>query len=134
MSRTLAREAAFKALFQLDFNAGEVDERETYEELAVENAIEDAKENGKGKLNRENLIYINETVRSVMARRHDIDIVEACGQDANVAQPRQLLHHRSCDDYLINKNGIGILRAFDNLLGCRTVVDDAIAQLPESVP
>ena len=62
------------------------------------------------------------------------DIVEACGQDANVAQPRQLLHHRSCDDYLINKNGIGILRAFDNLLGCRTVVDDAIAQLPESVP
>ena len=75
MSRTLAREAAFKALFQLDFNAGEVDERETYEELAVENAIEDAKENGKGKLNRENLIYINETVRSVMARRDDIDKV-----------------------------------------------------------
>ena len=40
MSRTLAREAAFKALFQLDFNFEEA-EREACENLAVETMYDD---------------------------------------------------------------------------------------------
>lgn len=68
MSRTLARETAFKALFQLDFG-----EFETYEELAVENAIEDVRENKSGKLNRGNLEYISDSVKNIMARREEID-------------------------------------------------------------
>ena len=75
MSRTLARETAFKALFQLDFDAAGTDEHESYEDLAIENAIEDVKENKSGKLNRENLAYIAETVKNVMARRNEIDAV-----------------------------------------------------------
>ena len=75
MSRTLARETAFKALFQLDFGASETDEPETCENLAIENAIEDVKENKSGKLNRENLAYINDSVKNIMARREEIDTV-----------------------------------------------------------
>lgn len=75
MSRTLARETAFKALFQLDFGAGETDEPEIYEDLAIENAIEDVKENKSGKLNKENLAYIAETVKNIMAHRDEIDAV-----------------------------------------------------------
>ena len=75
MSRTLARETAFKALFQLDFDAAGTDEHESYEDLAIENAIEDVKENKSGKLNRENLAYINDSVKNIMARREEIDTV-----------------------------------------------------------
>lgn len=71
MSRTLAREAAFKALFQLDFNRGETGELETYEELAIEGAVENAKESGR--LTRENLGYVDGTVKGVMARLDEID-------------------------------------------------------------
>ena len=70
MSRTLARETAFKALFQLDFGD---DDETTYEELAIENAIEDVRENKSGKLNRGNLEYINDSVKNIMARRDEID-------------------------------------------------------------
>ncbi len=71
MSRSLAREAAFKALFQLEFNYGEVDERETYENLAIETAIDDSL--NFGKLNKKNLLYIQETVKNVRARLAEID-------------------------------------------------------------
>ena len=75
MSRTLARETAFKALFQLDFNHGEIDEREIYEPLAIETAIESAVETAKknDSLNEQNFIYINNTVRNVRARLAEID-------------------------------------------------------------
>ncbi len=71
MSRTLAREAAFKALFQLEFNHGEVDERETYELLAIETAIEDSLQFGR--LSQKNLLYIQETVKNVRAIVGEID-------------------------------------------------------------
>lgn len=71
MSRTLARETAFKALFQLDFNHGEIDEREIYESLAIGTAIEAAEDDGK--LNKENLQYIGKTVKNVMAHLEEID-------------------------------------------------------------
>lgn len=76
MSRTLAREAAFKALFQLDFNSGEIGERETYEGLAIEAAVEEALEEGKArkdKLNDENIQYVSETVKGARAHADEID-------------------------------------------------------------
>ena len=74
MSRTLARETAFRALFQLDFNHGEIEEREVYETLAVGTAIEAAEEfNSNDDLNNENLRYVGETVSNVRARLEEID-------------------------------------------------------------
>lgn len=74
MSRTLARETAFKALFQLDFNHGEIDEREIYEANAIGTAIEAAEEfNAKDNLNEENLQYVGKTVKNVRARIEEID-------------------------------------------------------------
>jgi len=74
MSRTLARETAFRALFQLDFNHGEIEEREIYETLAIGTAIEAAEEfNSKDDLNAENLKYVSQTVTNVRARLEEID-------------------------------------------------------------
>ena len=74
MSRTLARETAFRALFQLDFNKGEIEEREIYEANAVGTAIEAAEEfDSKDNLTEENLKYVGETVKNVRARLEEID-------------------------------------------------------------
>ncbi|MBO4401041.1 MAG: transcription antitermination factor NusB [Selenomonadaceae bacterium] len=73
--RILARETAFKALFQLDFGVVETDEKEIYENLAVENAIEESTEDSDDELQEENLTYIVETVKNVMAHREEIDAV-----------------------------------------------------------
>ncbi len=75
MSRVLARETAFKALFQLDFNRGEVDERETYETLAITAAVEDSQETGEGELKEENITYVIDSVKNVMAHREEIDAI-----------------------------------------------------------
>ena len=74
MSRTLARETAFKALFQLDFNHGEIEEREIYETLAIGTAIEAAEEfETNDNLNEQNLKYVSNTVINVRARLEEID-------------------------------------------------------------
>lgn len=74
MSRTFARETAFRALFQLDFNHGEIEERELYETLAITTAIDIAEEIDEDEsLTKKNLSYVNETVRKVMARLEEID-------------------------------------------------------------
>ena len=74
MSRTLARETAFRALFQLDFNHGEIDEKEIYEGLAIGSAIDAAGEfNPKDDLNKENLLYVSQTVKNVSAHLEEID-------------------------------------------------------------
>ena len=74
MSRKLARETAFRALFQLDFNHGEIDEREIYEANAIGTAIEAAAEfDAKDNLSEENLKYVGETVKNVMTRLEEID-------------------------------------------------------------
>jgi N utilization substance protein B len=75
MSRTLAREAVFKALFQLDFNHGEADECEIYENLAVEAAVESAVEDAQKKdhLDEKNLQYINDAVKNARAHLDEID-------------------------------------------------------------
>jgi N utilization substance protein B len=74
MSRTLARETAFRALFQLDFNHGEIEEREMYETLAIGTSIEAAEEfNSDDDLNNENLRYVSETFTKVRARLEEID-------------------------------------------------------------
>lgn len=75
MRRTLARETAFKALFQLDFSEGETDEQETYENLAIENAVENSEENAELELQEKNVAYVVETVKNIMARREEIDAV-----------------------------------------------------------
>lgn len=74
MSRTFARETAFRALFQLDFNHGEIDEREIYEALAIGAAIDAASEFDEEEvLTRKNLVYVGEAVKNVMAHLEEID-------------------------------------------------------------
>ena len=71
MSRKLAREAAFKALFQLDFNSAEGEERETYEELAINTMFDD-----EAKLtSKKDLAYIEISVKGTRARLEEIDAV-----------------------------------------------------------
>ena len=68
MSRKLAREAAFKALFQLDFNFEE-DRREYYEDLAIETMFNDTPRlTGK-----KDLAYISVTVKGTRAHLEQID-------------------------------------------------------------
>lgn len=69
MSRRLAREATFKALFQLDFNFGEGEERETYEDLAITTMFDD-----EPKLtSKKDLSYIESTVKGTCAHLEEID-------------------------------------------------------------
>ena len=67
MSRKFAREAAFKALFQLDFNFEE-DRREEFEDLAIETMFED-----NPRLTKKDLAYIEGTVKGTRARLEEID-------------------------------------------------------------
>ena len=77
-SRIMARETAFKALFQLDFNfAAEGEEPAAYEDLAIETMIEDANFLTEGddprKLTEEDLLYVKETVKGTRAHLKEID-------------------------------------------------------------
>ena len=68
MSRILAREAAFKALFQLDFNF-EADEPEASEDLAIQTMFDD-----QPKLTRQkDLDFITELVKGTRAHLVEID-------------------------------------------------------------
>lgn len=67
MSRKFAREAAFKALFQLDFNF-EDDRREYFEDLAIETMFED-----NPRLTKKDFAYIEVTVKGTRARLEEID-------------------------------------------------------------
>ncbi len=68
MSRSLAREIAFKALFMLEFNSGEEEEKNIYEELAIDTVINSGK-----KLNESECQYINEVVKSAREKLSEID-------------------------------------------------------------
>ena len=69
MSRKLAREVAFKALFQLDFNSAEGDEREVYEDLAINTMFDE-----EPKLtSKKDLSYIEATVKGTRAHLEEID-------------------------------------------------------------
>ena len=68
MSRKLAREAAFKALFQLDFNFEE-DKREYCENLAIETMFDD-----NPKLTtRKDFEYVESSVRGTRSHLEEID-------------------------------------------------------------
>lgn len=68
MSRTLAREIAFKALFQLDFNHGTDDNRDLYEELALDTVL------GEGrKISIENQSYVRVVVKGT---RDNLDAID----------------------------------------------------------
>ena len=68
MSRKLAREAAFKALFQLDFNFEE-DRREYCENLAIETMFDD-----EPRLTmKKDLAFIETLVKGTRARLEEID-------------------------------------------------------------
>ena len=69
MSRKLAREAAFKALFQLEFNSAEGDERETYEDLAIKTMFDDQPR----LTSKKDFAYIEVTVKGTRARLAEID-------------------------------------------------------------
>ena len=70
MSRTRARDAAFKALFQLDFNFAAPDEdNSAYEELAIQTMFDD-----DPKLtSKRDFDYIAETVTGTRAHLTEID-------------------------------------------------------------
>lgn len=67
MSRKFAREAAFKALFQLDFNFEET-EREAYENLAIETMFND-----NPRLTKRDLAYVESSVKGTRSRLNEID-------------------------------------------------------------
>ena len=70
MSLTLAREAAFRALFQLDFFQGTATEYESCEELAIKIALEDE---DFADLNKKNLLLVEEKVKGTRAHLEKID-------------------------------------------------------------
>ena len=78
MSRIMARETAFKALFQLDFNFAAEDEDITaYEDSAIKTMIDDAEFLTRGddprKLTEEDLLYVETTVKGARAHLTEID-------------------------------------------------------------
>ena len=73
MSRRRAREAAFRALFQLDFNHGGDDEREFYEQLAIDENIDSDDEEKLKNLSEKNISYVEETVKGTREHLKEID-------------------------------------------------------------
>ena len=67
MSRTLAREAAFKALFQLDFNFDD-DRREYCEDLAIKTMFDD-----NPKLNKSDIPFLESLVKGTREHLNEID-------------------------------------------------------------
>ena len=67
MSRTLAREAAFKALFQLEFNFDDT-EPEAYENLAIETMFDD-----NPKLTTKDLPFLENLVKGTREHLSEID-------------------------------------------------------------
>ena len=68
MSRKLAREAAFKALFQLDFNFEE-DSREDCEDLAIQTMFDD-----EPRLTaKKDFVFIEDMVKGTRAHLEEID-------------------------------------------------------------
>ena len=70
MSFTLAREAAFRALFQLDFFTGTAEEYESGEELAIKIALEDE---DFSDLSKKNLLLVEKNVQGTRAHLEEID-------------------------------------------------------------
>lgn len=98
LSRVMARETAFKALFQLEFNfAAEGEDNTAYEDLAIETMIEDADFLTQGddprKLTEEDLLYVKETVKGTRAHLAEIDEIIS----ANLKQSWQLSRLMAAD-------------------------------------
>lgn len=122
MSRTLAREVAFMALFQLEFNHGEDNERETFISLAIETAIDEVKEqSSKARLNKENLLYIDVTVRATRTRIGEIDeIIKA------YLQKSWTLSRLGSVDRNILRLGVYELKFAENKLPIGVVINEAV--------
>ena len=79
MSRIMARETAFKALFQLEFNfAAEGEDNAAYEDLAIETMVDDARflteaKNDIRKLTSEDILYVEAIVKGTRAHLAEID-------------------------------------------------------------
>ena len=63
-----AREAAFRALFQLDFTQADSEEKDLYEEISIENALEDF-----GKLSVKHLQQLEDKVKGTRLHLAEID-------------------------------------------------------------
>ena len=63
-----AREAAFRALFQLDFTQADSEEKDLYEEISIENALEDF-----GKLSVKHLEQLEDKVKGTRLHLAEID-------------------------------------------------------------
>lgn len=78
MKRSLARELAFKALFQLDFNSGDDNDKELYEDAAIDGVIngiisDEDIINSNRILKEEERIYINQVVKGTREKLEEID-------------------------------------------------------------
>lgn len=94
MSRKLAREAAFKALFQLDFNY-EDDKREYYQDLAIDMAIDTTDESmyEDNRLSGKYLPFLKDLVKGTRAHLEEIDALIT----ANLKQGWQLARIMAAD-------------------------------------
>ena len=63
-----AREAAFRALFQLDFTQADSEEKELYEKISIENALEDFE-----KLSEKHLQFVEDRVKGTRLHLAEID-------------------------------------------------------------
>ena len=68
MSRSLARELAFKALFQLEFNSDDGEFKDFYEEIAIDSVISSGK-----KLKQSECLFVRQIVKETRARLKEID-------------------------------------------------------------
>lgn len=72
MSRTHAREIAFQALFQLDFNHGDDNTRNLYEELALDTVFDEGR-----KISEDNQNYVRKVVKGTRDNLAAIDQIIA---------------------------------------------------------
>ena len=115
MSRKLAREAAFKALFQLDFNFEE-DKREYSEDLAIETMFND-----NPRLTKKNLAYIESSVKGTRARLEEIDAIIA----ANLKQGWQLSRIMAVDRNIL-RLAVYEMKFAESALAKNIIINEAV--------
>jgi len=127
MSRIMARETAFKALFQLEFNfAAEGEDNTIYEDLAIETMIDDTRfltedEHDKRKLTNEDLLYVEAIVKGTRAHLEEIDKIIS----AHLKQSWQLSRLMTVDRSIL-RLAVYEMRFCDPPLTKNIVINEAV--------
>ncbi|MBR0288763.1 MAG: transcription antitermination factor NusB [Selenomonadaceae bacterium] len=116
MSRKLAREAAFKALFQLDFNFEE-DNREYCENLAIETMFDD-----EPRLTmKKDFAYIETSVKGARAHLKEIDEIIT----ANLKQGWQLPRIMAADRNIL-RLAVYEMKFIEPALAKNIIINEAV--------